>query len=129
MKNSAQAINKPTFDYRQHSKNVVGAKRQSFTERLRIWLGNYKNLGKIHQMYFARSNSIYEISKGTEYEEFAYRSKAFCETLINTYRNSRLKSGFIVLKLFFGGKYSAFYTGFRGFIRDLIYVLLLESRS
>lgn len=127
--NSAQAINVATFDYRQHDKNVVGAKKQSFAKKIKVWLGNYKKLQEIHQTYFLRSNSVYEISKDTRYEPLALQYKFFWETLVNTHKNNRIKNALALIKFFINGKYSSFYTGFRGFIRDLIYVLFLEDRS
>lgn len=123
LKNSMQPINSLTFDYRQHGKNVVGAKKRTFLEKMNVWLSNYKNLNQIRGNNYARSCAVSSVAQNTEYAEITTRSRQFWETLVNLPNLSRIKGFFVVLKMFLRGEYSVFYTGIRGFIRDIISVL------
>lgn len=128
LKNSAQPINVLTFGYRQHGKNVVGAKKRTFGEKVNVWLSNYKNLDQIRSTNYYRSCDISLHAQNTEYAEITDRSRQFWETLINVSNLGRIKGTFAVLKLFFYGDYSLFYTGIRGFVRDMISILFFKRR-
>lgn len=121
--NSAQPINEITFDYRQHGKNVVGAKKQTLMKKVQTWLSNYKNIGAIHKKYYGKSCDISSLANNTEHEEITHEYRSFWEDLFHISQMGRWKGAFVVTKHFFCGRYFKFYTGLRGYVRDLICVL------
>lgn len=123
--NSIEAINMPTFCYRQHSTNVVGAKKRSFTERLNIWLANYKRLEQIHNVYATKVSRILQFSQNSEYQPFVQSADMFWQDIVNVCKIKKIKRVQIMLKHFIKGDYAQFYTGIRGFLRDFIYFVFL----
>ncbi len=125
IKNSVEAINKPTFDYRQHSSNVVGAKKQSCFERLKTWLANYKRIEQMHRVNYDKISQIFQFSRNTEYEPILQKANSFWSDLNSIHKTKKVARIPMLIVHFFKGHYSQFYTGFRGFIRDLIYFVFL----
>lgn len=123
LKNSALPINSTTFDYRQHGKNVVGAKKRTLVEKVKTWVSNYKNLDQIRSVHYSRSCDVFALAQNTEHVEITADSRKFWGILVNILQFGRIKGAFTVLKLFLNGKYARFYTGVRGFIRDIICIL------
>lgn len=127
LNNSAQPINRTTFNYRQHGKNVVGAEKQTVFQRFKVWLNNYKNLNKIRNINYERMCDVSILAQNTEYFEIIIQAKKFWKSLLNCKNQNRIKSLVAISKLFIQGEYSRFYTGIRGFIRDLISVLFFKK--
>ena len=126
--NSAQAINETTFLYRQHGNNVVGAKAQGFFEKAGIWYKNLWNIGKIRSVYLARMRAFDLAAEGTEYQDTVKAAKEFWETLSslpNVKKHTQLS---IITKLLISKQYARYYTGLRGYVRDVL-SLLPQSRK
>lgn len=120
---SAQPIDVTTFYYRQHGKNVVGANKRKFKERIDTWLGDYSNLDKIRNKFYHRSQNIEKAAQNSQYQELCTNARVFWETLNTRFGNNRIKKIFVASKMFFKGDYRRFYTSTRGFIRDIICAL------
>ncbi len=124
VKGSVRAINHVTFHYRQHGKNVVGAEKQSFSLRAKRWLSNFKEVEKIRTRNYKRAQEIANVSLHTKHAPVAERCRLFWQDMETSSHQGKWKSFCSYCKNLFAGNYSRFYTGFRGFLRDVLVLFL-----
>lgn len=113
-------ICRQTFLYRQHGKNVVGVKRATFMDRVRNWWNNLLSIEKLRRNELVRVSAMSAAAQGTGYEAVSKKALAFWETLNSFPQISCWKQIRIATKLFCSKQYSQFYTGFRGYLRDIL---------
>lgn len=124
---SIQPICRQTFLYRQHGKNVVGVKRFTFPDRVRIWWNNLLSIEKLRKNALARVSAMAAAAQGTGYEAVSKKALAFWETLNSFSQISCWKQICIATKLFCARQYSEFYTGSRGYLRDILCALAVRK--
>lgn len=117
---SIQPICQQTFLYRQHGKNVVGVKRFTFLDRVRIWWNNLLSIEKLRKNALARVSAMSAAAKGTAYEAVSKKALDFWKTLNSFSQLGTWKQLCIATKLFCSKQYSEFYTGSRGYVRDIL---------
>lgn len=113
-------IDEITFNYRQHQNNVVGAVRKDFKTRFTNWFGGFISILHFRNHMQNRSLDILNITKNTEFENLAQRYYDFWNGLLQISNSSFFKKIYFVFKNLFNGNYFSYYTGMRGFLRDLL---------
>ncbi len=118
------AMPKKLIQYRQHSANVVGMQPQKSTlNHIKQWADKIKKLDQVRKIRYER----YEVVRShignnfTEEEQLRLNAcVAFWEQMHTGGTKSTISRFVIYSKLFISGRYHQFYTGFRGYLRDLI---------
>lgn len=118
--NGAVPINETTFSYRQHGKNVVGAKKRGILERIRRWSDGFRFLNSRRHDRREKAEAVSIAARETEYaaeaEDFLSFWKAL-DALSSLSRFQGIKNSF---RLYREGKYNRYYTGIKGWIGDII---------
>jgi glycosyltransferase involved in cell wall biosynthesis len=120
LKDSATPILRPTFFYRQHGHNVVGAKKRNLFQKIDFWLQLIKKLKPLRQEHFQKKCAILEIAAGTPYEQRAKDARDFWGALhqmADANFFTKLRTIFRMNRM---GYYDMFYTGKRGLLRDIL---------
>ena len=123
-KDSIRAINHVTFYYRQHGKNVVGAEKQSFKTRAKRWIANFKAIEEIREQRCKRASEIAAISRHTPQESLTEACYSFWLDLKASSTQGKWPRFCCYWKHLFAGNYTRFYTGLRGFLRDVLVLFL-----
>lgn len=120
LQDSAAPILQPTFDYRQHGHNVVGVKKRNLFQKIGFWLQLIQKLKPLRQEHFQKKCDILELAAGTPYEQRVKDARDFWGAL-HQMANANF---FVKLRTIFRmnckGYYDMFYTGKRGFLRDIL---------
>ena len=119
-KDSIRAIPHVTFHYRQHGKNVVGAEKQGFKTQAKRWIGNFKEIEGIREQRCNRAEAIAAIARHTQYQPLTEACHNFWLEMKASSHEGKWKSFCCYFKHLFAGNYSKFYTGIRGFLRDVL---------
>lgn len=122
-----KALDESLVLYRQHSNNVLGAKKQNYITKVRSYFKNINNLQKIREKNYKKLSSIYTFINRSNVSDLIYNEdKSFIEkgyqfwSQMNDLSNQNFyDSTKTILINYFSGNYHAFYAGFRGLIRDL----------
>ena len=123
----AVAIPEKTFLYRQHGKNVVGANKKSLADRYRIWRKGFDDLHQYHQLRYQKCCDVAHAAKNSQYEELTQEACRFWKTLAALPEHGRwygLRAATNALRC---GQYNRFYSSYRSYIRDAVFVLLAEK--
>lgn len=120
LEDGAQPICVPTFDYRQHGNNVIGVKKRGFFGRLGFWLSMLKKLKQYRKEQSVKKKDVLKVAKEGKYSEAVSASAEFWATLDGLADKGFLSRVKTVINLYKKGWYNEFYTGKRGFLRDLI---------
>lgn len=114
--------------YRQHSQNVVGLNWNiSLNNKFRIWINNYKKIELIRNDAFNRYSQLYEYSKknlSKECETEIEKCMSFWNSIKKITTQNRIKSILSISKRLLIGDYHKYYTGIRGYTRDLVIILI-----
>jgi glycosyltransferase involved in cell wall biosynthesis len=117
---SITPINQMTFNYRQHQNNVVGAVSKDFKTKITNWFGGFNSISHFRNHMQKRSLDILCITKNTEFENLAKKYYDFWNGLLLLSNSSFFKKIYFIFKNLFNGNYFCYYTGIRGFLRDLL---------
>lgn len=120
VKNGAVPIDEATFSYRQHGKNVVGAKKRSLFERIRRWSDGFRSLRFRHHDRRMKAEAVFKVASGTEYATEGEDYLSFWKALDAFSSYSCLQGIKTSFRLYREGKYNRYYTGIRGWIGDVI---------
>ena len=121
-------LSRPTFFYRQHRNNVVGAGKRSFFGRLKNWLGDAAGLKEFHAKRFLRAKEILAAAEKSGYEEKAAACVSFWKTVTELDEQKGLRSVFRALRLYRLGGYGSFYAGLHSFLRHGAVLLFGKNR-
>ena len=117
---------KTLMKYRLHNSNVVGA-TIGMKGRMKNYFKNIKTLSdervyryKRYKIFYKRKLYLLDISYQKEIEECI----EFWADMVKLKNNDKLKSLYIIFCNLKRGNYSRFYTGFRGAIRDIIFLVV-----
>ena len=129
-----KAIDKPLVLYRQHSSNVLGAKKESLKKKIESYTSNFRYLYKIREQNLLRYRSITQfINKNSHIDEIKIEDKLFFENGLSYWKRmiDLQDSGVMYsIKSIFSdytkGNYHKYYTGFRGLLRDFLYVIFFR---
>lgn len=119
----AVAVNTPTFCYRQHGRNVVGAKKKTLLDRIQIWLKGFENLHAFHLLRQKKCNDIMTIAEGSRYEALVRDAMLFWSELAALPEMGRWKGLCRITGFLRKGWYTRFYSSYRSYIRDVLFVL------
>lgn len=115
------------FKYRQHEENVVGMRpRGSLSARLNVWINNMKFIQSTREIRKYRYESLLSIMGECFSESEKMKLKecvSFWDTLCNL-PISRIKKLGVITRLLLNGDYFKYYTGLRGYIRDVVLVFV-----
>lgn len=114
--------------YRQHESNVIGAKKFNFVKRVHIYLKNIKKLDEIRVQKFAMLNQLYikyqyNSNIKCKHLEMIRNCKEFWRKLTNIKEMSKIESLLLISNELKNGNYKLYYTGFIGYIRDVISII------
>lgn len=125
-----KAINMPLIEYRQHSKNVIGAGYVSFRKRILKYIEKTKEMQSIRTMKYNRYNSYYLANNATledEKIEKVLNCKLFWKDML-LLSDVNLTQGIItIMKHIIKGSYKKYYSGIRGAIRDILFLIIRED--
>lgn len=118
-----------TFHYRQHGKNVLGATKYSFLQKVKIWLKNASELPRIRKNAHERYQAFLPYCTEDKREQLG-DCVAFWEQMLRLNEIGRVKGQRIITAQYRLGNYHKYYTGRRGAVRDRIAVALrLRSKK
>ena len=120
-------INRSTFNYRQHGNNVVGATKKSFSEGVSSWLDGFNIVSKFRGYKKSRATDILNMAQNTEFEGLAQKYYDFWNTLYEFQNICAFKQIVKSTKFLFKGEYNKFYTGYRGYLRDVLAAILSKK--
>lgn len=120
-------INQKTFNYRQHANNVVGAKKKSFKEGLLFWLDGFNSILEFREFKKKRAADILKAAKNTEFEGLAGQYFDFWNTIYEFQNICAFKQIIKSTKYLLQGTYNKFYTGYRGYLRDVLAAVLVKK--
>ena len=124
---SITPINKKTFNYRQHGNNVVGATKKSFKEGLLSWLDGFNTMTEFRKYKKNRAADILSVAKDTEFEGLAQKYFEYWNTLYEFKNLCAFKQIIKSTKYLLKGTYNRFYTGYRGYLRDVLAAVLAKK--
>ena len=113
-------IMEKTFDYRQHGKNQVGAKKLNFRKKAEKWISVLNILENFRAKNLKKKRDIVPLVIGTQYEAVAVEAVAFWSSLNDLPTLSFFKRLLLISRLYRIGAYSKYYTGIRGALRDVL---------
>lgn len=126
-----EMIDQPLILYRQHENNVLGAPRLSFTDKLLRYTKNFKYAKEISNnkyiMFKELSKVVSSKRLSTELEMLINECVSFWYATAHLCNDSKINSIGVIFKRYSKGQYHKFYTGSRGAIRDLLYVIRMEK--
>lgn len=120
-------IDEITFNYRQHGNNVVGATKKSFKEGLSSWFNGFNTISEFRKYKKNRAFDILNMAQNTEFEGIAQKYFDFWNTLYEFQNLCALKQIIKNTKYLLQGKYNKFYTGHRGYLRDVLAAVLAKK--
>jgi len=117
-----------TFDYRQHGRNVIGAKKYSFAEKAKMWVSNISKQVAFRKVRLKKTTDVLMLTTTTKYDETTKEAVAFWETLngLSSYGLGRRLVK--IYNLYRCGGYGRFYNGLRGAVRDCLSCFLRQGR-
>lgn len=122
---SIEPIDKETFLYRQHGKNVVGAHADSFVGRIRSWVDSISSQPEVRKQRLDRYTRAYvQLSLQDDAVEGCLN---FWTKLNSLGDNGCLRGIFTVVEMLADGSYSKYYTGALGAMRDFIWLLRYKA--
>lgn len=121
-KGSIEPINHKTFLYRQHDANAVGARSNSLVEKVRRWSKGIPEQPEVRSLRLERYTSARDMLgiKGEAIEDCLY----FWNKLDGLTASGFVRGFGTILRLLANGSYSRYYTGTRGGVRDLAWLLI-----
>lgn len=126
--NSIHPLAQTTFFYRQHGNNVVGAKRESFFERFNHWLNGFRNLPQLRHKLYLRSKALVIAAQNTPYHDLTVKGLDFWNTAKDFESLTRRKQLATATKCLIDKQYHMFYTGYRGYLRDVLSVFVRQNK-
>ena len=129
LRDGAIPLPNPTFYYRQHGGNVIGAKRLSFADRLKKWLKGFQTLQQLREANCAKLGAILAAGQDSPYAPLLREAYDFWLTMKQLNSLGRGKRISVILQCYRNGSYQRFYTGKRGCLRDGISALLTAKGS
>lgn len=121
--NGAVPIPEKTFYYRQHGRNVVGAKKKNLMDRTYIWLKGFEDLHILHQQRWKKCKDVAKAAESTAYASLAATAVSFWEDLVSLKHCGRIRGLGMITDYLRKGYYSAFFSSYRSYIRDALFVL------
>lgn len=116
-------IESPLIAYRQHDNNVVGAKKESLIKKIKNYLSSFEDVHENRNKKYKFYHTFYESAKEELTQENYFKIKE-CTLFWADARKldeiGRIKGINIILKNLKNGRYSKYYNGFRGAVKDLI---------
>ena len=124
---SIMPIDKKTFNYRQHGNNVVGATKKSFKEGLASWINGFNTMSEFRKYKKSRAAAILNIGQNTEFKGLAQQYFDFWNELYEFKNICAFKQIIKSTKYLLNGTYNKFYTGYRGYLRDVLAAVLAKK--
>lgn len=125
--NGLVPCNEKLFYYRQHGKNEVGMKPHSdIWGRIRGYLRNFKKVSDMRRIRYNRYASLFRVYSGKfdiEQQNEIQECITFWNDMIKSEKFTKLKALRCYCHHYFKGNYRRFYTGFNGFIRDVLMLI------
>lgn len=124
------AVDKSLIEYRQHGNNVIGAQNTNLIQKANQYILNIRKLAEIREnrykrysgFYFKSFKNIDDLSKNKISQCIGFWND------MNSLKTAQIKPGLkIIFKNISNYNYSNYYTGFRGAIRDIIYLLFFRE--
>jgi len=119
------AIEKPLIRYRQHSKNVIGASRKTSIQRIKKYINNINILEENSIERYERYDTFLSFNKSKLDDNIKIKLLECINYWQDMKKLNNLRKGDalkIVVKNYMNKNYKKYYTGFRGFLRDIIYI-------
>lgn len=127
---SISSINVPLIQYRQHSKNVVGANR-NIIKRILNRINHIKDGINYKTKRLNQLKTFCDLNKkkiSNEYEEALLIAIAFWEDMNKLITCSRKEGFSIITRNLIKGNYKRFYNGFSSVLFDIFLVIKREQR-
>lgn len=122
---SIEPVNSSTYYYRQHGNNVVGAHALTFKGRIKSWIVNISKQTLVRNQRYNRYLVAKQFS-GDNAFEILDECIDFWKELTYISSNKKIASIKIIIKNALNGNYEKYYTGIRGWLRDLITVFIVR---
>lgn len=123
-------VSNKLIKYRQHGNNVVGASKKTFIERCKVWINNINILEEVRENRFNRYNDFYQYNIDNIDEDVKNNLKE-CLSFWSSMKDikySNFRKGFkIIIKNIRNKNYRKYYTGNRGALRDVIYLIIRKE--
>ncbi len=121
--NGLFSCNYKLYKYRQHGNNVVGmSPKYSFFKRFKIWQENMKSIEgtretrwRRYEVLFLNMGELFSDTEKCKLKECVHFWKVLYDLPVG-----RLKQFYIITNLLMQGYYHKYYTGFIGYLRDII---------
>ena len=115
------------YKYRQHTNNVVGmSPKYSFFRRFNIWHKNMMSIKKTreirrrrYEVLFLNMGDFFSTTEKYKLEKCVHFWDVLCGL-----PTGRITQFYIITRLLIQGDYHKYYTGFRGYLRDIIVALI-----
>lgn len=124
--NALIPCNERLFYYRQHGNNEVGMRPlNDFWGRIKGWIKNFDDVQNTRRIRHNRYKSLYDICKekfNTMQHKEVNECIEFWDEMISSESMNRYDAFKIYSCNFIRGNYSKFYTGFLGYVRDVLMI-------
>lgn len=122
---SIEPINLCTYYYRQHGNNVVGAQELTLRRRIKSWIANISKQTLLREQRYNRYLSVKQFAGDNVFESLD-DCVNYWKDLTHISGDRKLTSMVIIIRNAVKGNYRKYYTGIRGFLRDLISVFIVK---
>ncbi|AMC01351.1 Chondroitin polymerase [Aerococcus viridans] len=115
--------------YRQHDKNVIGAKKLSLTSKIKKYLNNFNYVDEMHSQRLKMSRELISYLKAVDKEvddnflRMIIECSKFWERRVNQLTNPKILALQDIMSDIKNSNYKKYYTGVRGAIRDIYLVI------
>lgn len=127
-----KAIEIPLIEYRQHGKNVIGASKSTLVGGIKKYFYNIRNIEIIREQRYNRYKVFYDFNAGIlekNIKDKVVNCLEFWHEMKELNSIGMIKGLETICTNYINGNYKKYYTGVRGAIRDILYLVYREGKQ